>query len=231
MNIKSSERAEADKILLDELHEELMEAMRLAGCNRIRVAATALRKDFVGVEDFAPAALRDKETIALAKRFEVKIDGTAISLTYEDGALVNVAPDGSADPRRPLQMDDQGLDQCEAARIGQSLNAAHGGNAAENAGILRSAGPGRNQDPVSSGRKCLRRADLVAPNHFNARAQFLSDLEATLAQMPDDAARARLRHGSRNQRKPISTATPTAQSTPVRLSGTPCCFQVSTENE
>jgi aconitate decarboxylase len=39
------------------------------------VAATALRKDFVGVEDFAPAALRDKETIALAKRFEVRIDG------------------------------------------------------------------------------------------------------------------------------------------------------------
>ena len=59
------------------------------------VAATALRKDFVGVEDFAPAALRDKETIALAKRFEVKIDGNpdrnaltpvTIEVALKDGA-------------------------------------------------------------------------------------------------------------------------------------------------
>jgi len=38
------------------------------------VAATALLRDFVGVEDFQPAALEDARTLALARRFDVRID-------------------------------------------------------------------------------------------------------------------------------------------------------------
>jgi 2-methylcitrate dehydratase PrpD len=58
------------------------------------VAATALRKDAVGVEDFQPAALADAATLALAKRFEVRIDGNpdrnaltpvTIELALKDG--------------------------------------------------------------------------------------------------------------------------------------------------
>lgn len=39
------------------------------------VGAVALLRDAVGVEDFRPAALRDARTLALARRFEVRVDG------------------------------------------------------------------------------------------------------------------------------------------------------------
>lgn len=79
------------------------------------VAATALRKDFVGVEDFQPAALKDAATVALAKRFDVRIDGNpdrnaltpvTVEIALKDGRKHAITLDVVyGNPAKPMSRD------------------------------------------------------------------------------------------------------------------------------
>ncbi|MDP6709071.1 MAG: MmgE/PrpD family protein, partial [Alphaproteobacteria bacterium] len=79
------------------------------------VAARALLRDFVGVEDFAPEVLNDAETLALGRRFEIRIDDNPdpnaltpirVEMALKDGSRHEITIDTVyGNPAKPMTLE------------------------------------------------------------------------------------------------------------------------------